>query len=88
MLIRLITPNQLILEESVTMVRLPGLCGELGILPHHQDMTVLLKEGVMQIENIDKMIKSYLIKGQFAKIYRNLCVIMVRTASLIENKKE
>lgn len=43
--LKVITPTELLVDEKVTQVSLPGLEGELGILPGHRPYLILLGEG-------------------------------------------
>lgn len=45
--LEIITPEKLSLRESVDEVVLPGLTGELGILPDHEPLITQLKTGVL-----------------------------------------
>ena len=45
--LEIITPEKLALRESVDEVVLPGLTGELGILPDHEPLITQLKTGVL-----------------------------------------
>lgn len=45
--LEVITPERLVLRESVDEVVLPGLDGELGILPEHTALISQLKTGVL-----------------------------------------
>ena len=45
--LEVVTPERRVLEESVEMVNVPGLNGELGILPGHTPLISQLKTGVL-----------------------------------------
>jgi F-type H+-transporting ATPase subunit epsilon len=45
--LEVITPERPVLAESVSMVTVPGLGGELGILPGHTPLISQLKTGVL-----------------------------------------
>ncbi|MFN0110924.1 MAG: F0F1 ATP synthase subunit epsilon [Blastocatellia bacterium] len=45
--LEVITPERLVLRESVDEVVLPGLDGELGILPEHTALISQLKTGIL-----------------------------------------
>jgi len=45
--LEVITPERLVLQESVDEVVVPGLDGELGILPEHTALISQLKTGVL-----------------------------------------
>lgn len=43
--LRVVTPEQLLVDEEVVEVALPGLDGQLGIFPGHSPLLVTLGEG-------------------------------------------
>jgi F-type H+-transporting ATPase subunit epsilon len=45
--LEIVTPEQRLLDEPVDMVTVPGLNGELGILPGHTPLISQLKTGVL-----------------------------------------
>jgi F-type H+-transporting ATPase subunit epsilon len=45
--LEVVTPERRVLEESVEMVNVPGLNGELGILPGHTPLISQLQTGVL-----------------------------------------
>jgi F-type H+-transporting ATPase subunit epsilon len=45
--LEVITPERLVLNETVSMVTVPGLGGELGILPGHTPLISALQTGVL-----------------------------------------
>jgi F-type H+-transporting ATPase subunit epsilon len=45
--LEVVTPERRVLEESVDMVTVPGLGGELGILPGHTPLISQLQTGVL-----------------------------------------
>mgnify|MGYP000870978189 CR=1 FL=1 len=45
--LEIITPEKLALREAVDEVVLPGLTGELGVLPDHEPLITQLKTGVL-----------------------------------------
>ncbi len=49
MLLKIITPKAVVLEEEVESVTAPGADGDLTILPRHVRILTLLKEGIITI---------------------------------------
>jgi len=45
--LEVVTPERLVVEETVDEVAVPGLGGELGILPEHTFLLSLLQPGVL-----------------------------------------
>lgn len=45
--LKVITPHKLLVDEQVSEVSLPGLEGDLGVLPGHRSYLIVLGEGVL-----------------------------------------
>ncbi len=54
MLLKVITPKAVVLEEEIISVTAPGADGELTILPRHARLLTLLKEGIVTIRRTKK----------------------------------
>ena len=48
--IKIITPERVVLEETVDAVTLPTAMGEITVLPHHIPLVALLETGVMTLK--------------------------------------
>lgn len=53
--LKILTPEKQLLDESVDMVTVPSLDGELGILPHHLNLMTRLKPGELRIKKGSKV---------------------------------
>lgn len=73
MRLKLISTSEIIYDDEVDMVVLPGEDGEVGIMHHHMDMIASLKEGELRIYKDSKMEK-HEIKGGIASIYEGLFI--------------
>jgi F-type H+-transporting ATPase subunit epsilon len=51
--VEVVTPDGEVYHEDVAMVVLPGIEGELGILPRHQPLVTLLAVGETRIRRLD-----------------------------------
>jgi len=52
--VSVITQEQVILDDQVDLVLIPGVEGELGILPHHIPLITTLKAGVVTVRKNDR----------------------------------
>lgn len=52
--LKIITPSKITLEEDVNSVSVPSVDGELTILPRHEKLFSLLKEGIVRIKKNQK----------------------------------
>lgn len=66
-LLRIITPDRVFYENQVDMVEFSTTEGEIGVLPGHIPMTVILKPGILYITETEGEKKAALHKG-FAEI--------------------
>lgn len=66
-LLRIITPDRVFYESQVDMVEFNTTEGEIGVLPGHIPMTVILKPGILYITESEGEKKAALHKG-FAEI--------------------
>lgn len=46
--LRVITPDRIALDQSVSSVRLPGVDGSIGVLPRHAPMVAALDTGLLR----------------------------------------
>lgn len=52
--LKIITPQKISLEEDVSSVTAPSVEGEITILPRHENLFSLLKEGIVKIKKTGK----------------------------------
>lgn len=52
--LRVITPQKVVLEEDIKSITIPSSEGEITILPKHEKLFTLLKEGVVMIKKEGK----------------------------------
>jgi F-type H+-transporting ATPase subunit epsilon len=65
--LEVITPERRVLAESVTMVTVPGLGGELGILPGHTALISQLQTGVLSYVQEGKTFQLH-VSGGFVEV--------------------
>lgn len=65
--LEIITPEKLALREEVDEVVLPGLMGELGILPDHEPLITQLKTGILTYRQSGSQQRLH-ISGGFAEV--------------------
>jgi len=79
--LEIVTPERLAYSDDVDMVLVPGVDGELGILPHHTPLVSLLGVGELVIRK-DGDEESFAIVGGFLQVRPDKVVVMAETASL------
>ena len=77
----IVTPERLAFSEEVDAVNVPGIEGELGILPHHAPLVSTLGVGELRIrrEGADE---SFAIVSGFVQVRPDKVVVMAETADM------
>jgi F-type H+-transporting ATPase subunit epsilon len=79
--LEIVTPERLAYSDEVDMVLVPGIDGELGILPHHTPLVSLLGVGELKIRKGGNE-ESFAIVGGFLQVRPDKVVVMAETADL------
>ena len=79
--LEIVTPERLAYQDEVDMVLVPGIEGELGILPHHTPMVSLLGIGELKIRKGGDE-ESFAIVGGFLQVRPDKVVVMAETAEI------
>ncbi len=79
--LEIVTPERLAYSDDVDMVLVPGIEGELGILPHHTPLASLLGMGELRFRK-DGLEEAFAIVGGFVQVRPDKVVVMAETASL------
>ena len=82
--LKIITPDRVFYEKPVKMVEFNTVEGEIGVLPGHIPMTVIIRAGVLTITEEDNSREAALHAG-FAEILQNQVTIL---AEIIEWPEE
>lgn len=80
-LLEIVTPERLAYSDSVDAVVLPGIEGELGVLPHHAPLVSMLGVGELRIRKGGTE-ESFAIAGGFLQVRPDKVVVMAETADL------
>ena len=76
MQLQIITPDHLMCDESVKMVEMRTAEGEIGVLPGHIPVTVMMAPGVTHITKADGSIRHIAIHDGFVEIQPDKVSIM------------
>jgi F-type H+-transporting ATPase subunit epsilon len=79
--LEIVTPERLAYSDDVDMVLVPGLEGELGILPHHTPLVSLLGVGELKIRKGGDE-ETFAIAGGFLQVRPDKVVVMAETAEI------
>ena len=79
--LEIVTPERLAYSEDVDSVTLPGVEGELGVLPGHAPLVSILGVGELRIKRGGTE-ESFAIVGGFLQVRPDKVVVMAETADL------
>lgn len=74
--VEIISPTKLVYSGEVAMAEVPGIEGDMGVLPQHAPTLTLLREGVIALHNADKSITRFAVKSGYADIAGLSCTIL------------
>lgn len=66
--LEIVSPEKLLLSKPVDMVVIPSAEGEMGVLPQHAPMIVLLQPGVIRLYEGNRVTESLQVSGGFAEV--------------------
>ena len=76
----LVSPENLIFNDEVGMIIVPGKDGDLGILPGHSKVMSSLRPGRVMVYGEDKnLLKSFFVSGGFAEINPEKCIVLAES---------
>lgn len=81
----LVSPEKILLEREVSMVVIPGLKGDIGVLPNHAPLLTLLRPGVVRIYDGTEIFMQIFVDGGFSEITPEKCVALVTEGTLLES---
>ena len=79
--LEIVTPERLAYEDDVDIVVVPGVEGELGILPHHAPLITTLGVGELRFRK-GAAEESFAIVGGFLQVRPDKVVVMAETADM------
>ena len=82
--LEVITPEKLVLRESVDEIVLPGLTGEIGVLPDHEPLISQLKTGVLSYR-IGASLQKIHVSGGFAEVLGDKVSVLADVAEKPED---
>jgi F-type H+-transporting ATPase subunit epsilon len=81
LLLEIVTPERLAYSDTVDAVNVPGIEGELGILPHHAPLVSMLGIGELRIRKGGSE-EAFAIVGGFLQVRPDKVVVMAETADM------
>ena len=79
----IVSQDRTVFQGDVDIVVLPGVAGEMGILPHHAPVLTLLKYGVIKIRKQGKE-ELFAVAGGMAEVQPEIVTVLADAAENIE----
>jgi len=79
--LEIVTPERLVYQDDVDAVAVPGIEGELGVLPHHAPLVTTLGLGELRIRR-SGVEDHFAIVGGFLQVRPDRVVVMAETADI------
>ena len=79
--LEIVTPERLAYSDQVDSVQLPGIEGELGVLPHHTPLVSILGVGELLIRKGGQE-ESFAIVGGFLQVRPDKVIVMAEDADM------
>ena len=82
----LVSPENLIFNDEVGMIIVPGKDGDLGILPGHSKVMSSLRPGRVMVYGEDKnLLKAFFVSGGFAEVNPEKCIVLAESVDEINS---
>ncbi len=78
--LEVVSPEKLLLSRDVEMVVIPAAEGDMGVLPNHAPMIVLLRGGTIAITEGGRVTDRLFVSGGFAEITPERCTVLADEA--------
>jgi F-type H+-transporting ATPase subunit epsilon len=79
--VSIISPESTVFEGEADMVVAPAWDGQVGILPNHAPMLVLLGEGPLRVEGAGGGPQQFTVSGGFMQVFENTVTVLSERAS-------
>jgi F-type H+-transporting ATPase subunit epsilon len=80
----IVSQDRTVFQGDVDVVVLPGIAGEMGILPHHAPVLTILKYGVIKIRQNGKE-ELFTVAGGMAEVQPDIVTILADAAENIQD---
>ena len=80
----LVSPENLIFNDEVGMIIVPGKDGDFGVLPGHSKVMSSLRPGrVMVYSEAKNLLKAFFVSGGFAEVNSEKCIVLAESVDEI-----
>jgi len=78
--LEIVSPDRLLLSQPVDMAVIPAAEGEMGVMPGHAPMIVLLRGGTIVLHEGGRATQRLFVSGGFAEITPERCTVLADEA--------
>lgn len=78
--LEIVSPDKLLLSQPVDMAVIPAAEGDMGVLPGHAPMIVLLRGGTIVLHEGGKPTARLFVSGGFAEVTQERCTVLADEA--------
>jgi F-type H+-transporting ATPase subunit epsilon len=78
--LEIVSPGKLLVSQSVDMVVIPGLEGDIGVLQDHSPMITVLRGGEVILYEGERVTARYFVTGGFAEVTEERVTVLADTA--------
>ncbi|MDI2090984.1 ATP synthase F1 subunit epsilon [Commensalibacter oyaizuii] len=86
--LEIISPEEVVLSQNVDMAVLPGLEGDIAAMEGHAPMIFLLRGGVINLYEGDKITQSFFVEGGFAEMKETQCTVLAKEVTKLDALSE
>lgn len=79
--LEIVSPEKLLLSRPVDMVVIPAAEGEMGVLPQHAPMIVLLQGGTIRLYEGGQVVERLFVSGGFAEVTPDRVTVLANEAT-------
>ncbi|MEB3702646.1 ATP synthase F1 complex subunit epsilon [Candidatus Bealeia paramacronuclearis] len=80
----LVSPEKILFEKEVSMVVVPGIDGDIGVLPQHAPLLTTLRPGIVTVYEGDNVLVKIFVDGGFSEITPERCTALVTEGTPVE----
>ncbi len=78
--LEIVSPERLLLSREVEMVVIPASEGDMGVLPNHSPVIVLLRGGTVRLYEGGRVTDTLFVSGGFAEVTPERCTVLADEA--------
>ena len=87
--IEIVTPLEVLISKEVKMAVLPGMEGDLGVMPKHTPLMSLLKRGVLKLYNKDSdIIEQIILDGGVVEVKEDTIQVLSERAEFLNQSNK